>query len=201
MSATTKILIKLRIILSKDWIGLQVLNLSYTNIRQYHDRLFSPLSNLKVLNLTRIAQYLKFNYRAFENLTNLEALYMGLNRLQPFPSFYRTKYRRKLYVPNLKILDLAFNDIPFMFSNFLLGLKKLEVLNLTSNRIRIVNSSLIYATSLKVLILDQNDLFTVNEYGFRSNSLESISFAKSINFELTQPRQTVLEKIPKLEKS
>ena len=178
---------------------LEVLNLSYSNVLDYHDQLFTPLTNLKVLNLTRIAQYLKINYNAFENMTKLESLYLERNRLQPFPSFYRVVTRDRIYVPNLKLLHLGRNDIVFLFQNFLIGLENLEVLNLTANRIQVVKTdSLQFAKRLKILILDQNDLSIVCEYGFRSTSLESISFSKSINFELTPKTNTSLMGIPNL---
>ena len=178
---------------------LEVLNLSYSDVPEYHDQLFTPLTNLKVLNLTRIAKYLTFNYKAFENMTKLESLYLGRNRLLPVPSFYRRVTRDRIYVPNLKLFHLGRNDIVFFFPYFLKGLENLEVLNLKANRIQVVEKdSLQFAKRLKVLILDQNDLCRVNEYGFRSTSLESISFSKSINFKLTPKTNTSLLGIPNL---
>ncbi|XP_004595038.2 toll-like receptor 4 [Ochotona princeps] len=124
-----------------SWKSLEIVNCIFG------DKFF----NLKLSSLTRLTFTSNHDVRAFPELDvpNLEFLDLSKNQL----SFQSCCSERRLGTSKLKHLDLSFNDVITMTSNFL-GLEQLKHLDFQHSTLRSINEFSIFFSLKSLLYLD-----------------------------------------------
>ena len=162
-------------------------------LKQFHfesnklTRIFSndliKLNNLEHLNLANNSiQSIELN--SFDDLFQLETLLLSLNELSYFE--YEHEGKRSIFSPlvNLRLLNLSANCIENVTSHLLDSLLKLEVLDISLNRILFLSSySFSHLINLRSLYLNDNERhidIESNETFFKFNSIQNIYLSKSI---------------------
>ncbi|XP_069683581.1 uncharacterized protein [Periplaneta americana] len=161
----------------RNLTSLENLTLSSNEISELREGIFGDLQSLKLLNLnTNKISYIEAN--VFAHNSNLSELYLSRNRLSYVdPSTFSPLVQlERLYldnnmdllipdnssllnVPSLIELDLSFCNTSSLSDMWFRHLRKLEVLNLDSNKLKQVDVNiLVNLSSLKVLYLSRNPL-------------------------------------------
>lgn len=152
---------------------LEILDLGFNAMSQLPDDLFCPLTNLKVLNLTR-------------------------NQLTGFSSLGLVDHTTgHLCLQELQELDLSYNRISFLSETGVASLKNLRALFLHHNQIsRVAELSLSALSKLSLIDLSNNQLSEINARTFRDSTELRQLFLN--NNSLTQLPHEVFKGLSKL---
>lgn len=152
---------------------LEILDLGFNGMSQLPDDLFCPLTNLKVLNLTR-------------------------NELTGFSSLGLVDHTTgHLCLQELQELDLSFNRISFLSETGVASLKNLRALFLHHNQIsQVAELSLSALSKLSLIDLSNNQLSDINARTFRDSTELRQLFLN--NNSLTQLPHEVFKGLSKL---
>ena len=133
--------------LSPQRHSLEYLDLGFNSMSKLPDDLFCPLTNLKLLNLTR-------------------------NRLSGFASLGLVDHSTgNLCLQELQYLDLSFNQIRFLSETGVASLKNLRALYLNHNHInQVAELSLSALSKLNTIDLSHNHISTIPSRLFRDSS-------------------------------
>ncbi|XP_040264255.1 toll-like receptor 7 [Bufo bufo] len=120
-------------------------------------------------NLTRL-KYLDISYNSLEVIPGkaLENLPMSLEYLiLSYNQLYSFHWENIAHLSNLTHLDLGFNSLTLLSSNFTSGRSQLTFLNLKNNKIRSLNKAFFTTYSKLVhLFLDNNQIQTIDRDSF-----------------------------------
>lgn len=155
-------------------VHLEFLNLSANPyLMSYPDGFFSYLRNLNRLFLTGIILPCTFRLEALKNLSKLKVLWFGPNLLHQFPLLGTPG---NIWMPQLRELSLADNNIVSISARCHKYLPQLETLYLNGNRILALSIKIIRNLKhLRHLNMDRNIFFTPGSYVFQSKSLKYLS--------------------------
>ena len=164
--------------------NLENLNLEGNKLEILNKEDLIYLKSLKYLNLNRnLIQFIENN--TFDQLINLEKLYLSGNRLSSNQTFnpINSKFIFK-YLFNLKELNLSYNCIEFLNENLFFNLNKLTTIDLSNNLIKSVKqNSFNRLFNLKNLYLQNNSdflLFEAYQSFNQTKSIKNIFISKSI---------------------
>ena len=137
------------------------------------DTIFAPFSNLKHIRLR--GAHIKFTLgkNIFKGVEQVENLTLTDCNLQSFPA------QALSHLKNLRHLDLSFNKIEILDSSLVANLsKKLKVLNLTHNFISNVSEVFdsLVANGLEVLDLSHNNIYDVGPSVISLAALKKLSW-------------------------
>ena len=172
----------------RAFIGLQkLLYLDVSNnpaLNALEDFTFSPLYSLQTLKLNSVSGSCdSFNSNVFYNLENLTNFSFSLNRQFSFPEF---DVNRSSIMPALEELDLSRNNMKVLLKANFDHLKSVRVLLLNNNEIQFIGGTCFLAMKrLKILNLQHNLIFKLKASAFWSNSLQLLDLADS-GFKVSQ---------------
>lgn len=139
---------------------LQLLDLSYSNIRSFPHGLFCTITNLHTLNITRnhIKDSSQFGFDTPEcgnsELHHLDASYNNLHSLNEQSGFS--------YLRRMQTLNLSNNNITEISGESLAGLVSLKTINLSNNRIESLPQGLFAGSrELREIHLQNNSIVTL----------------------------------------
>ena len=166
----------------RAFIGLQkLLLLDLSNNPELNilpDYTFSPLHSLQTLNFKSVSVFCdSFNPNVFYNSENLKNFSFSLNRQFSFPKF---DVNHSSIMPSLDILDLSRNNLKELVRANFDHLKSVRVLLLNNNEIQSIGGMCFYAMlRLEVLNLEHNLIFKLKSSSFWSNSLQILNLTDS----------------------
>ncbi|KAM9354895.1 toll-like receptor 5 [Pholidichthys leucotaenia] len=132
------------------------LDLSKNRVFALHRAVFSHLKDVATIDVSQ-NKINQINYKAFSGLQgSLKVLNLSINLLGEIHSYTFNS------LTELQVLDLSYNHIGVLGYEAFSGLKTLQVLNLTSNALRHLNSPA-SLPSLEFLYLDHNKLTSVDK--------------------------------------
>lgn len=149
------------------------IDLSYNKLKRLEEGLFSVCKKLVTLNLFR-NDIVEVNEKAFSGLNYLEKLVLSSNEIR------RLRVNVFRSVPALTELDLKKNrieDLGVVFQN----LTKLEILELSFNKIKQLNSSTFWGVNfLEILDLSNNRIEIIHFDVFQTNPhLKAVNLANN----------------------
>lgn len=141
--------------------NLEDLGLSGNRISVWDPTVLAANTQLRRLQLTQNL-ISTINPRSFENLTNLEALYLGRLIEEQVPAFEN--------LGKLQVLYLFSNKITNVSSESFSGMTNIQELNLDWNRVELVNFTMNESDrmlqSLRILSLQWNKISSLQENAF-----------------------------------
>jgi Leucine-rich repeat (LRR) protein len=138
-------------LLFKGLKSLQSLNLQSASIKKIEDEAFADLHNLKVLIITN-NELKNVTYKMLKGLTNLTELFIDSNEIE---SIDTDAFRDLIKLTNLYMYKNNITDVANIFQD----LKKLEVLNCSSNKLEKINEKTFSGcTELQDIDLENNQI-------------------------------------------
>ena len=177
-------------------VKLQFLDLSLNMLQGFPDCVFSPLTNLEILQLRNISGRCGiFNAVAFWNVTNLTTLDFSENREFKFPSF---RHDKRSVTEKLVVLNMSYNSIKVLERRNFEGIKSVQKLNLGFNQIHSIQCYCFQGMKfLRELRLSGNNLGVPDPLAFVSNRLQSLYLGNS-NLKLENSAKLIFSRIPHL---
>ena len=166
----------------RAFIGLQkLLYLDLSNnpaLNTLPNHTFSPLHSLQTLNFKNVSKSCdSFEPNVLYNMANLTNFSFSLNRQFSFPKF---DVNQSSIMPSLDILDLSRNNLKELVKENFDHLKSVRVLLLNNNEIQSIGGMCFIAMQrLKILNLEHNLIFKLKSSSFWSNSLQFLNLTKS----------------------
>ncbi|XP_034933907.1 chaoptin [Chelonus insularis] len=182
-------------------INLTSLDLGYNNLTQLPAEIFTGMPNLKTLDLR--SNYLTFLHSGTFNLDRLETLNLQDNRL----GVLRQQAFRG--TSSLQQLDLSGNSLSQLSTEQFRNLRNLRILNLSRNHIRSLSRNVFEGTRIELLDLSSNRIsivpssaflevgYTLRDLNLAENFIEHLdsstfSTSQLINLNLASNRLTIL---------
>ncbi|XP_015283171.1 PREDICTED: toll-like receptor 7 [Gekko japonicus] len=134
----------------------------------------------KTLDLSRNNMFF-INPSDFQNFASIKCLNLSGNAMSQ--TLHGKEFRS---LSGLKYLDFSNNRIDLLYSNAFQELKELEILDLSDNKYYFQAEGVTHMlnftsnlTSLKKLILNGNEIFTSEDKGMKSSSIQELEFRKN----------------------
>ncbi|CRK98115.1 CLUMA_CG011483, isoform A [Clunio marinus] len=189
-----------KIFQERNWIGLKVLDVNGNRIEKLNRKTFKKTPQLRVLNLSHNHIKQLDDSGMFEDLHNLNELYLGSNKLTNFSKSDEVFHNLK----QLTILDLSNNTINNIERHMFNGLDSLIKINMSNNKLYILpyqvfesmksvevvdlsynmlisflDNFFVHNTKMKVLKLDHNRIAKINKnslYGLKVLNALDLSY-------------------------
>ena len=168
--------------------NLQCLNISMNPISMLPNGVFASLKKLEILDYQNISTTCNgFNGFSLDRMhIGFKELTLKGNRQFRFPTFFN-KNRNISLVPGLEVLDLGYNFLENLKSEYFLGVLNLKILYLNNNRVKYIEKKCFWKMKrLKMLSLVRNNLKTVEASAFASASLEYLDLADAEQYAVNQ---------------
>lgn len=143
--------------------NLEVLNLKSNDLQRIETGSFQNLTNLVNLNLMNN----KLSWLVLSNLPNLEEINLSNNKL------HITTLENLQNLTSIKRLVMAQNNVQIIHGNVFEDLSTLEVIDLSHNKIVIVNNSFIGLYNLKEFKINNNKIKDLPDFAF--NNMTSLT--------------------------
>ena len=172
-------------------INLEIINLSFNKINDWEEECIKSLTKLEELylrnnNIKKIPESLgnlvnleKFNisycplgsisiFRPLNKLIALKELYMKSSNVKVFPNINKCI--------NLEKLDISYNKITVLPSDYIDTLIKLKSLNLKTNYLIKLPNNIVNLSNLEELIIDNNPISTLPSNIYNLDKLSIFTF-------------------------
>ncbi|XP_020388546.1 toll-like receptor 13 isoform X1 [Rhincodon typus] len=162
---------------------VRVLNVSVNKIRTLHHRGLENLTQLELLRLDK-NNLTTIDIEAFWKLSNLQLLNLSCNQLETLkPGIFK-------FLPNLTNLILKQNKLTSFLGESVFALKRLRVLDISSNSLRNVSSffkALSSCTGLRTLNAENNNISALEISSYFPPNLTHLLLARNVISQLWAP--------------